>query len=168
MINDFERYKFEFAPLPRSIRKMELGSAERLDEGGDTFNDMLSIHLNQPISSLSISNYLPRFSSSSAETIITGPANRDVALGARKGLYIVDLNNPFVECIFEGKRFQLTPTLQIRDAKIPAALQSVGGGGRAVVSLGRYLHRFSTFPSFANFLVSARSEWVISTVGPSF
>jgi hypothetical protein len=43
-----------------------------------TFNNLLSIHVDQPIESLSIS-----------------PANRDVALGARKGLFIIDLQNPY-------------------------------------------------------------------------
>ncbi|GAA6059244.1 hypothetical protein JCM10212_006637 [Sporobolomyces blumeae] len=44
----------------------------------DTFTSMLSISVDAPIGSMSIS-----------------PANRDVALGARKGLYIVDLQNPW-------------------------------------------------------------------------
>ncbi|GAA5900867.1 Mtc5p [Sporobolomyces salmoneus] len=44
----------------------------------DTFTSMLSISVNAPIGSMSIS-----------------PANRDVALGARKGLYVVDLQNPW-------------------------------------------------------------------------
>lgn len=48
------------------------------DEEGDTFNELLSIHLNEDINSLSIS-----------------PAGRDVALGAKKGLFIVDLSFPY-------------------------------------------------------------------------
>ncbi|SGY76496.1 BQ5605_C005g03494 [Microbotryum silenes-dioicae] len=48
------------------------------DDDHDTFHQMLSIHLDQPVGSMSIS-----------------PSNRDVALGARKGLFIVDLQNPW-------------------------------------------------------------------------
>ncbi|SCV69342.1 BQ2448_2362 [Microbotryum intermedium] len=48
------------------------------DDNDDTFYQMLSIHLDQPVGSMSIS-----------------PSNRDVALGARKGLFIVDLQNPW-------------------------------------------------------------------------
>ncbi|GAA5838036.1 hypothetical protein JCM11251_006830 [Rhodosporidiobolus azoricus] len=44
----------------------------------DTFHQMLSVFVDEPIGSMSIS-----------------PANRDVALGARKGLFIVDLQNPY-------------------------------------------------------------------------
>ncbi|GAA5995621.1 uncharacterized protein JCM10292_005285 [Rhodotorula paludigena] len=44
----------------------------------DTFHQLMSISIDQPIGSMSIS-----------------PANRDVALGARKGLFIVDLQNPY-------------------------------------------------------------------------
>lgn len=49
-----------------------------LPDDDSTFNNLLSIHVDQPIGSLSIS-----------------PANRDVALGARKGLFIIDLSNPY-------------------------------------------------------------------------
>ncbi|KAK4047185.1 hypothetical protein OIO90_006294 [Microbotryomycetes sp. JL221] len=48
------------------------------DFDDDTFTQMLSIHVDQPVGSMSIS-----------------PANRDVALGGRKGLWIVDLQNPY-------------------------------------------------------------------------
>ncbi|GAA5886525.1 hypothetical protein JCM6882_001674 [Rhodosporidiobolus microsporus] len=44
----------------------------------DTFHQMLSVFVDEPIGSMSIS-----------------PANRDVALGARKGLFIIDLQNPY-------------------------------------------------------------------------
>ncbi|BGP34712.1 hypothetical protein JCM10296v2_006534 [Rhodotorula toruloides] len=44
----------------------------------DTFHQLMSIMIDEPIGSMSIS-----------------PANRDVALGARKGLFIVDLQNPY-------------------------------------------------------------------------
>ncbi|BGP42803.1 hypothetical protein JCM10449v2_006815 [Rhodotorula kratochvilovae] len=44
----------------------------------DTFYQLMSIFIDQPIGSMSIS-----------------PANRDVALGAKKGLFIVDLQNPY-------------------------------------------------------------------------
>jgi hypothetical protein len=42
----------------------------------DTFYDKLTIKVDEPIMSLSMS-----------------PRNRDVCLGARKGLYIIDLDN---------------------------------------------------------------------------
>ncbi|GEM10921.1 WD repeat protein [Rhodotorula toruloides] len=44
----------------------------------DTFHQLMSIMIDEPIGSMSIS-----------------PANRDVALGARKGLFVVDLQNPY-------------------------------------------------------------------------
>ncbi|GAA6049970.1 hypothetical protein JCM3770_007074 [Rhodotorula araucariae] len=44
----------------------------------DTFHQLMSIFIDEPIGSMSIS-----------------PANRDVALGAKKGLFIVDLQNPY-------------------------------------------------------------------------
>ncbi|GAA5921064.1 hypothetical protein JCM3775_004075 [Rhodotorula graminis] len=44
----------------------------------DTFYQRMDIFIDQPIGSMSIS-----------------PANRDVALGAKKGLFIVDLQNPY-------------------------------------------------------------------------
>lgn len=53
-------------------------SFSRDHDDGDTFFELLSIHLDQPVGSMSIS-----------------PAYRDVALGARKGLFIVDLQNPY-------------------------------------------------------------------------
>ncbi|GAA5942949.1 Mtc5p [Sporobolomyces koalae] len=68
------------SPTRRSIRggspTPHAGSPVLQEE--DTFNEMLSISVDAPIGSMSIS-----------------PANRDVALGARKGLYIVDLQNPW-------------------------------------------------------------------------
>lgn len=64
---------------PSSIRDGDGPSAAAVPEAtDDTFRDMLSIQLDEPVGSMSIS-----------------PANRDVALGARKGLYIVDLQNPY-------------------------------------------------------------------------
>ena len=47
-------------------------------DGESNWSERLSIALHEPISSLSLS-----------------PSNRDVVLGARKGLYIVDLANPW-------------------------------------------------------------------------
>ncbi|GAA5868359.1 hypothetical protein JCM8547_002164 [Rhodosporidiobolus lusitaniae] len=47
-------------------------------DGEETFTQMLSVFVDEPVGSMSIS-----------------PANRDVALGARKGLFIVDLQNPY-------------------------------------------------------------------------
>lgn len=57
-----------------SILNLPFLSALRLT----TVYRLLSIHLDQPVGSMSIS-----------------PAYRDVALGARKGLFIVDLQNPY-------------------------------------------------------------------------
>lgn len=51
---------------------------DALHDNEDTFYQLMSIHIDQPIGSMSIS-----------------PANRDVALGSRTGLYIVDLQNPY-------------------------------------------------------------------------
>ncbi|GAA5984809.1 hypothetical protein JCM10908_003515 [Rhodotorula pacifica] len=51
---------------------------DALYDSEDTFYQLMSIHIDQPIGSMSIS-----------------PANRDVALGSRTGLYIVDLQNPY-------------------------------------------------------------------------
>ncbi|KAM0753036.1 hypothetical protein T439DRAFT_332981 [Meredithblackwellia eburnea MCA 4105] len=70
----------------RSIRGPQADSVVSKFEDGDTFYEMLSIHLDQSVNSMSIS-----------------PASRDVALGARKvgatppplGLFIVDLQNPY-------------------------------------------------------------------------
>ena len=50
----------------------------RVDKPADNWNERLSIDLREPISSLSLS-----------------PANRDVVLGSRKGLSIVDLASPW-------------------------------------------------------------------------
>ncbi|KAK4047078.1 hypothetical protein OIV83_005641 [Microbotryomycetes sp. JL201] len=79
---------FERSPMPSktSIRASSdvggqlTGSSDQqaLDFDDDTFTQMLSIHVDQPVGSMSIS-----------------PANRDVALGGRKGLWIVDLQNPY-------------------------------------------------------------------------
>ncbi|BGP19369.1 hypothetical protein JCM10213v2_007458 [Rhodosporidiobolus nylandii] len=49
---------------------------EQGEDSEDTFHQMLSVFVDEPIGSMS-------------------PANRDVALGARKGLFIVDLQNPY-------------------------------------------------------------------------
>ncbi|GAA5873777.1 hypothetical protein JCM1840_002070 [Sporobolomyces johnsonii] len=69
-------------PFPDPVRDDDEGNTtvqagvERDEE--DTFYSMLSIAVDAPIGSMSIS-----------------PANRDVALGARKGLFICDLQNPW-------------------------------------------------------------------------
>ncbi|KAM0786987.1 hypothetical protein ACM66B_002405 [Microbotryomycetes sp. NB124-2] len=79
---------FERSPIPQtsSIRSSSDNhgrsagdqAQQAADFDDDTFNQMLSIHVDQPVGSMSIS-----------------PANRDVALGGRKGLWIVDLQNPY-------------------------------------------------------------------------
>lgn len=51
---------------------------EEQRDSEDTFYQLMSIQIDQPIGSMSIS-----------------PANRDVALGSRTGLFIVDLQNPY-------------------------------------------------------------------------
>lgn len=65
------------AVAPPLVRTSSSASADAAADG-DTFYQALSIHLDAPVGSMSIS-----------------PANRDVALGARRGLYIVDLQNPY-------------------------------------------------------------------------
>ncbi|POY75900.1 hypothetical protein BMF94_0983 [Rhodotorula taiwanensis] len=51
---------------------------EEQRDSEDTFYQLMSVQIDQPIGSMSIS-----------------PANRDVALGSRTGLFIVDLQNPY-------------------------------------------------------------------------
>ncbi|GAA93933.1 uncharacterized protein L969DRAFT_92162 [Mixia osmundae IAM 14324] len=55
-----------------------VAAAEPSDEHDDTFKSKISIKLDEPVGSMSIS-----------------PSNRDVVLGARKGLYIIDLESPW-------------------------------------------------------------------------
>lgn len=65
----------------------------------DTFYQLMSIMIDEPIGSMSISalpDFLPYSRRSDTFRLLSaGPANRDVALGARKGLFIVDLQNPY-------------------------------------------------------------------------
>ncbi|GAA6036347.1 hypothetical protein JCM8097_001678 [Rhodosporidiobolus ruineniae] len=62
----------------RSSSPPDLPTFAAGDDAEDTFHQMLSVFVDEPIGSMSLS-----------------PANRDVALGARKGLFIVDLQNPY-------------------------------------------------------------------------
>jgi hypothetical protein len=76
-----------------------------------------------------------------------GPANRDVALGARKGLFIVDLQNPY-----DPPRFlPHNSSWEVADVQVsPRPLSFSAPCAYA------FIMQWNPFPH--------RSEWVVSTV----
>lgn len=67
-------------PTQRSINDAQKGKSqtEEQDANSTTFNRSVQISLMEPVGSMSLS-----------------PANRDVVLASRKGLFIIDLENPY-------------------------------------------------------------------------
>ncbi|CAG8494022.1 9489_t:CDS:10 [Funneliformis mosseae] len=63
---------------PEIIVPKDYSSPPEIKRRNSSFYQELSIHLNQPVGSMSIS-----------------PSSRDVVLAARKGLFIIDLENPY-------------------------------------------------------------------------
>ncbi|TNY21305.1 hypothetical protein DMC30DRAFT_416147 [Rhodotorula diobovata] len=76
--SDFEGTKKSSASIRDASPPPSATVAPPEHDSEDTFHQLMSIFIDQPIGSMSIS-----------------PANRDVALGAKKGLFIVDLQNPY-------------------------------------------------------------------------